>query len=176
MTTTNLSLVNQKLGYARVLIQQLAAYSGVQSRLLNEALAEATVSHLVCGFRHYLRELAEANGIKSLTSIISLEGLAVLLAEADKVSAEVEELQRLQTERASWLAHLHHAYEQQWALPRADAAKADTLRSASSLVEDQNLIQLMVIEESPDLQVQLRGWYDAFSELVQRHRHNLAEY
>jgi hypothetical protein len=175
MTTTNLSLVNQKLGYARVLIQQLTTHSVAQSRLLNEALAEAAVSHLVCGFRHYLRELAEANGVKPLASIIKLDGLAAVLAEAAKVSAEMEELQQLQANPASWLAHLHHAYEQQWAPPSANGGKADPTRPAVS-VDDENLIQLTVIEETPDLQLQLSRWYEAFSELVLRHRQNLAEY
>lgn len=168
---TSLSVVNQKLGYARVLLQELATPRLAQNDFLEAALADAVVAHLMCGFHQYLQELAYANGIKPLTSIDSLGALQTIFIEADVVSAEMDELQQLSAESTSWLAHLYQAYEQQWALPDGNSTKL-----IPAPIDDENLILLTAVEDAPDIQAQLSEWYTAFTDMVQRHRQNLAEY
>ena len=69
MANSSLSLVNQKLAYARALIKQASPLSNsttTSERLQLRALLDASVFHLMCGIHHYLREIAENYRVKNV--------------------------------------------------------------------------------------------------------------
>ena len=72
MANASLSRVNQKLAYARALLKR-ASVSGhptsAAERLQLQALLDAVVFHLACGFHHYLREVAENYRVADVAEI-----------------------------------------------------------------------------------------------------------
>src|SRR5690606_30182725 len=117
MSVNSLSLVNQKLAYARALlalVQVRGTHEKAADALQRKALLDAAVSHLVCAHQHYLRELAESLRVKLSPSIKSERDLVDALTELGKTSSEALELLSLRTKDGSWLASLYRSYEQQW--------------------------------------------------------------
>jgi hypothetical protein len=182
MGANSLPLVNQKLAYARTLLQLLP--SGTQDTSLQaHALTDAAATQLVCAFQHYLREIAENYRLKmsgliapeQALVVITEQALAAAFAESDNAApTEVQELLWLRADPASWLTCLHAYTAQQWA-----AAKPLT-PPAEPQITDENLIQLTTIEEKSGTETgtsaDVSAWCDAFYEMIQRHRQNMSEY
>lgn len=175
MPVTCLSLVNQKLAYARALLNLAQVQDSddtAKSRLLQRALFDAVVVHLVCAYQHYLRELGESYRIKQLSLIKSEQDLIAVFSEQGKTSSEIDELLQLKADRTSWLARLFNSFEQQSALPHPSVQIAPA--------SDENLISLVEINESSNEVAanlgDLAQWQQQFIALIQRQRETSAEY
>jgi hypothetical protein len=175
MPATCLSLVNQKLAYARellALVPDRAASENPKGRLLCRALVDAAIAHLVCAYQHYLRELGENYRIKQLASIKCEQDLIATLGELGRTSSEVDELLQLRADETSWLAKLFRSYESQSALPLPTAQIATP--------KAENLISLVEVNDaSTELEVtpeRVTLWQQDFVGLIQRQRETSAEY
>jgi hypothetical protein len=173
MPITSLSLVNQKLAHARALVRAASTLSipgNAAERLTQQALLDGAVFHLVCGYQHYLHELAENYRVKNLSSVKDEKTLSDALAELGKESSEVVELALIQGAADSWLSQLQRYYHQLWALP-LDESDNHNIKSAT-------LIPLVVLDDvtrSVTLQ-QVEVWEKSFSTIITRHRETSAEY
>lgn len=173
MPITSLSLVNQKLAHARALVRAVSISSipdNATEHLTQQALLDGAVFHLVCGYQHYLRELAENYRVKNLDSVKDEKTLADVLAELGKESAEVVELALIKDAVDSWLSQLQRYYQQLWALP-LDVSDNHNLKSDT-------LIPLVVLDDvtrGVTLQ-QVEAWEKSFSTIIARHRETSAEY
>lgn len=175
MSVNSLSLVNQKLAYARALlalVQGQSTNEKAADALQRKALLDATVSHLVCSYQHYLRELAEGLQVKSSASIKSEGDLVGALTELGKTSSEADELLTLSIKDGSWLANLYRSYEQQWVM----TAKP----SATRVSTDENLIGAVAIDQNSEVieasVTNVAIWYNALVDVIQRQRETCAEY
>lgn len=173
MAKTYLQLVNHKLACARVLLralEPLAVSDSAAQRLEQQALIDACCFHLVCAYRHYLRELAQNYGVKLPAGIASEAQLQSALAELDKTAAEVQELQVLRQQPDSWLSRLHSHYESSWELP----SEATVPSEAAA----QGLIQVHHLDSKPEAvdYPALQRWHDDFVALIGRHRETSTEY
>lgn len=176
MANASLSLVNQKLAYARVLLKQ-ASTSGLAAtsmgRLQLQATLDAAVFHLVCGFDHYLREVAENYQVKDVEAIHDCSGLLSALAAIDKEPSEALELALLSQDPASWVGQMEHYYKSLWftARPRKDNRAPQV---------DSDLIPVKAIPAIDDpREVDLdavHAWERSFAALIARQRETSSEY
>src|SRR5690606_30326307 len=165
MSRKSLTLVNQKLTHARLLLTALERAEGATA----PALAEAVVGHLVCAYRHYLRELAENYQVRLPGSIHSEASLSAALAMMDKHPSEAQELADLRTLPSSWVSEMHLTYERLWAYPAQSVAS----RESAGLIP---LVPLEDLDVAPLSSGQLREWYEKFQDMLQRHRETSAEW
>ncbi len=105
MTNLSLTRVNQKLNQAAVLLK--SAESNELNEVATNSIKEAVVFHLVCAYRHYLREIAETYSVKCADDCNSELVLASIFHTTNKYPAEIEELILLRKDDASWLAFMH---------------------------------------------------------------------
>jgi hypothetical protein len=164
MSRKSLSLVNQKLTHARLLLAQLKHAEGV----LANALAESVVGQLACAYRHYLRELAEAYQVRVPGGIVSEADLTSALLALNKQPTEAQELVDLRARPDSWVSELQLAYEQLWRTPAQSVPPR----------ESAGLIPLVPMDTEPlALSVErLSLWYESFIDMIQRHRETSAEW
>lgn len=170
MAATSLSLVNQKLAFCRALvklIQQEPEPRQVSARVRCQSLLDAAAFHLLCAYRHYLREVAENYGVADSANISSEEALAGALQRMDKSPSEACELEALRNDPDSWLVELQSAYEACWEL--------------SDPVAMSQRIQVMDLDAPRDRsrkvsRERLLFWFEAFEHLVDRQRETSAEY
>jgi hypothetical protein len=173
MSISQLSLVNQKLAYASVIIKLLNDPHTSQ-KLEQQALADAAAFHLAMGLHFYLRELAEHNRIKNLSAINSVQDLVTALQQSDSVSSESSELLSLAQTGDTWLNHLTSYYAQLSKSP--EKPKEQKAFGQENLIE---LVELTEIDEQPLLKLTpelLVSWLDSFRALVVRQRDTSAEY
>lgn len=163
MANLSLTRVNQKLAQANALLQQSAGIS--LTKVQRQSLIEAVSFHLVCGYQHYLRELAETYGLKTTLGISSEVDLARALEAAGKHPAETAELQQLRSGR-TWLADLQGFYESLWRSPKPVSQQDDNLIS---------LIDEDATSAAPTLEL-VGQWHSDFVALVRRHRETSAEF
>lgn len=169
MAASSLSLVNQKLAYCRALmklVQAEPAPKRADDRLRRQALLDAGAFHLLCAYRHYLRELAENHAVPETSRILTEQDLVQTLDRLGKTSFEARELQALSENGESWLAALRGTYDGFWEPPRENALQrieVVDLDSPAGAVRQ-------VSRES------LEAWYRAFNDLVERQRETSAEY
>lgn len=178
MSIRSLSLVNQKLAYARSLAALLSCpISGdtpdtPKESLQRQALLDAAVMHMVCAYQHYLREIAESYFVKGAGLIKVEQDLVSILQEAGKSPADVQELQRLRADENSWLSHLFFNYERQWAFPAVQPAKQKSTNDGLIV-----LVNIDVPDEERHVTLSLlSAWHKQFVELIQRQRETRAEY
>lgn len=177
MANASLSRVNQKLAYARALLKKASASSRPTSaaeRLQLQAIVDAVVFHLACGFHHYLREVAENYRVADVASINDCASLVAALAAIDKEPAEATELSLLADDSHSWLGQLQHYYQGLWSAPKDDPEHRD-----NDAVSD-NLIVVKILDGSDqdpgvDLEM-LQQWENSFSSLIARQRETSSEY
>ncbi|MES2676392.1 MAG: DUF6586 family protein [Pseudomonadota bacterium] len=169
MPNLSLTCVNQKLAYAKSLVQALDD-STLTAVCLN-SLKEAAAFHLMCAYHHYLHEIAETYWLKNSASIKTEAELIAAFQAARKHPSEAEELIALRKEVNSWSTQLHTYYESLWSVP------------AVALNNKQNnelLIKIVNLESSFNLiQVDatlIASWYESFAELVLRQRATSAEF
>ncbi len=168
----SISLVNQKLAYARSLmaaVDVLGEPGNARQRLDAQALLDATAFHLLCAYRHYLRELAEGYMVPAVASINSEDDLLSALAALGKTPNEATELKNLSRDSNSWLAQLQGCYQACWQLP-GEPSPASVGRIA--LVDlDKPVASDPVITAG-----RLREWYTEFNQLIARQRESSVEY
>jgi len=177
MTISHLSLVNQKLAYAKVIIRsledQIAEFNTAQ-KLNRQALSDAVVFHLVVALHFYLRELAERQSIKDLTAINSTQDLVRALEQADRVSSESIELHTLSQTPDSWLYQLLDYHDQLMKSPQKPKEKKS--------FGQENLIVLVELTEAGNrapLELTanlLSSWHNSFRDLIIRQRETSAEF
>lgn len=163
MANLSLTRVNQKLSQAKALLGQ--PDNQPQSEVQRQSLIEAISFHLVCAYRHYLRELAENYGLKNATAITTAAELAKALDMAGKHPAEAEELCQLRSSRG-WLADLHNFYDSLWRTPKPPSVQQDDLI---------NLVDIDSVAPAVNLE-NLKAWHSAFVSLVKRQRETSAEF
>lgn len=163
MANISLTRVNQKLGQARALLRQ----PGVAElpEVHRQSIIEAVSFHLVCAYQHYVRELGETYGLKSLVAINTEAELAKALGLAGKHPAEAEELCQLRQSQG-WLADLHNYYKSLWLTPKPSAQ------------QHSGLINLVDADAAPPVaSIELvDGWHQNFVALVKRQRETSAEF
>jgi hypothetical protein len=170
---SHLSLVNQKLGFARAILSsiELGVNGGGKQALLRQAQCEAALIHLYNAYHFYLRELAESNGVKHPATVSSLKTLIEALAELEKHPNEAAELENLSAKTGSWLNRMRAGYESIYKSPPT-APKQKSFRS-------DNLINVVDValepDEKPDFD-SLKSWLDEFTALILRQRQTSAEY
>jgi len=177
MPISHLSLVNQKLAYANVIIATLNTPFPEQratQQLQQQALIDAAVFHLQMALHFYLRELAGHHHIKNLSTINSVSDLATVLLQADRASSELSELSSLIQTDDTWLNQLTRYYDQLSKSPQKPKEKKAF--GQENLTE---LIELTEVDEPPALQLTpelLASWLHSFRDLVIRQRETSAEY
>lgn len=170
MAASSLSRVNQKLAYCRALMKLIqaepAAPKRADDRLRHQALLDAGAFHLLCAYRHYLRELAENYSVPDSSRIHTEQDLIQTLERLGKTPSEPRELQALSEDAESWLVALQGAYAAIWQPPAEDSVQRievidlDAPQHASRQVSRESL----------------ESWYRAFNDLVERQRETSAEY
>ncbi len=158
---------NEKLAFARLHLQQLEQAeqsSDVSQTLRVASFKESVIFHLMGAYAGFLRELAESYKVKD-RAIEDLSSLKKALAELDRESSEVKELDALSTP-GQWLYELKAAYQLCWQAGGAQKAKSET---------DTGGIQLFDIEQGIGHK-KLSRWLDEFQTLVQRHRESMLEW
>ncbi len=174
MVNKSLALVNQKLAYARAtktLLDTLSLPANASQRLQQQALLDAGAFHLMCAYRHYLRELGENYALPRVTHIDSEEALRKAFVAQGKSPAELQELQQLCDRGDTWLSRLKTAYRDCWQL-------ADNPPAASASDGKIQILDLDAPEVSggPVNRTKLAEWYGALTELIDRQRETSAEY
>lgn len=173
MANKSLSMVNQKLAYARAtmaLLDSLSLPANANQRMQQQALLDAGGFHLVCAYNHYLRELGENYALPKVSQIDSEEDLRKTFNAQGKMPAELQELVQLCENDHSWLARLKADYQACWQLPEGQSAAAD-----------EGKIQVLDLDAAPTSgepisRSRLTDWYLALTDLIARQRETSAEY
>lgn len=169
MPNLSLTCVNQKLAYAKSLLQVMDELNLTPVRL--NSLKEAAAFHMMCAYHHYLREIAETYWLKNSASIQTEVDLIAAFQAAKKHPSEAQELIALRDDGNSWLAHLHTYYESLWAVPTA---------LANDKQNDELLIKIVNLESSFDLtrvdSTVVAFWCESFTELLLRQRATSVEF
>ncbi|HWV16679.1 MAG TPA: DUF6586 family protein [Cellvibrio sp.] len=177
MANISLTRVNQKLAQARALLTSAGDSPLVPIHLA--ALQEAVVFHLVCAYRHYLREIAETYGLKQSAGIATESDLAEAFRLAKKHPAEADELIALRENKGAWLGQLHSYYETLWSVPVLSVATVEAKIERES-EESASIIKLVNIDPAPALvavdMTLLASWHVEFVALVGRQRETSAEF
>lgn len=168
---SHLSLVNQKLSFAKALLSTIDSPTS-NHKVLNKAQCEAVLLHLYSAYHFYLRELAESNGIKNPGAINSLATLVQLLSAQGKQPFEVSELEELSSNKETWLNKLLTCHSNIYQSPSQVSAHKSTYAD--------NLITLVDVTPEPENiqldQSSLESWIKEFYSLVIRQRSTGAEY
>lgn len=169
MQKLSLTRVNQKLAQAKAVIDSAdkAALTSIQLNSLQEAAA----FHLMCGYQHYLREIAETYWLKNSADIRTEADLITAFETAKKHPVEAEELIALRNEENSWLGQIHSYYKSLWTVP---------VITLSDTQNDDLLIKAVTLESVFDIaEVDLTliaSWHSSFAALVMRQRETSAEF
>lgn len=177
MSISHLSLVNQKLAYASVVVALLNTSNydpKTGSELQQQALGDAAVFHMATALHFYLRELADHHHIKNLSAIHSVQDLAAVLQQADRASSESSELLSLVQTKDTWLNQLTIYYNQ--------LSKSPEKHKEKKAFGHENLIDLVELADAESLPALhltselLTVWLNSFRALVIRQRETSAEY
>lgn len=177
MPISHLSLVNQKLAFARATISLLNDSSEEQKnarKLEYQALCDAAVFHMMMALHFYLRELAEHHQIKNPSAIHSVQDLSAALQQLDKTSSVSSEILTLSELDDSWLNQLIQYFEQLSKSPeKLKEKKAFGQEHLIEIVELTEVDGQRPIDLTPEL---LTLWLESFRALVARQRETSAEY
>lgn len=161
MANLSLSRVNQKLSQARVLLAGVETSTPVS----RDAVMEAAAFHMVCAYRHYLRELLETYSVKFLAPIEKESDVIAAFDAAKRHPAEALELTALRGDRHSWLGQLHRYYDDLWRSP------------VLSTHDDEQMITLVDEDAVDEVSLEtLQSWQQSFVALVKRQRDTSAEF
>ncbi len=174
MSNIYISRTNQKLYFSQLHLDRLKSAldsSDWSKHVLIESYNESILFHLACGYRSFLREIAEVYRLEG-SKIETVEQLADGLAEQGLEAPEVKELMCLE-EGDGWLVQLLRAYDACWQAEGRDQAISTPHSSLS---------EIHVVQVNPDhteedqVIAQLEQWLNAFRELVGRHRESMVEW
>lgn len=178
MSISNFSLVNQKLAFAKSLldlVNQSPMQAGTSAhRLQQEALLSSVLLQLVVAFHFYLREVADRVHLKNSGAIESLQDLKLACEQYDRSALEVDELLNLSQAPGGWLAEITRYKILLFSSPQKQKEKK------SFGTENQiAFIDLTGIEEERAVALtaaMLEQWLAEFRQLVLRHRDTGAEF
>lgn len=174
MANPSLSLVNQKLAYVRAALKEAAVPGGGAKKLQQQAMLDAAAFHLMCGFNHYLREVAETYQVKDVAMINDCASLWTALSAMDKEPAEALELQLLAGDNASWLGQLQRYYQNLWATPKAEPEHRGKEEEQGNLIA---VKVIDVVDETQEVNLDvIQSWAESFSAMVARQRETSSEY
>jgi hypothetical protein len=166
MANLSLTRVNQKLMQAKLLVQGIDEES--LSPVHRNALLEGAAFHLICAHQHYLREIAEAYGLKNIIALRSEQDLINAFESAKKYPAEARELNDLRKDPVSWLSQLQAYYDSLWRAPLI--AEPQQTENLISVVDADNAVL-------PQVNLTLvQSWQSDFAALVLRQRETSAEF
>lgn len=161
--------VNQRLYFCKLHLQWLEEQllsEQVAKSVLEQALGESIVSHLVLAYRCYLSELAYAYSV-NITGLKSAKALNDALAEQRYVSAEANELLAKESSD-QWLGELISRYN---GLGEVQGQAEYTQKRGSTLIA-----ALHVDEFSPYSFDALQGYFTQLSDIIENQRSRLEEW
>ncbi len=162
------SLVNQKLFFSNMLLEQLDKLDDPFGHL-EKALCESAVYQLECGYRHHLREIADNYRSPQAESVKTVSELIAQLEAMGKHPAEAQEMAYLEADSENWLSQLLACWR---AFSEAPLVDAEPDRASPI-----PLMQVSQTNTLPPLNaVQVSAWIDAMRELVERHRQVMVEW
>lgn len=159
--------VNQRLYYVTLHLQsmqRLLDEQQVPRRVVEQAMGESVLLHLVMVYRCYLRELAVAYGIDGSRPETAMQ-LQQALNAADKHSAECEELMALEAD-GGWLCSMLDHYLALGAESQADAARSSPDAGIRFHSVDDNLLDIAT----------LQSLYDQLHAVIENQRTRLEEW
>ena len=170
MTNRSLIRVNQKLAQARELLK--ASDTESISPIQTDSILEAVAFHLVCAYRHYLRELAEVYSVNHIDDFNNESELVKALQAKAKHPAEADELVNLRTDQYSWLSQLHNYYNSLWKIPAT--SKAHDHDHDDALIK---IVDIDSVNEIPPVTLLVvASWHLSFIDLIRRQRETSAEF
>jgi hypothetical protein len=155
--------VNRRVASARVILVELDSRPE-RGAFAQQALLEAALFQLCCGYTHYLRELCAYYGVSQLEAIDTEAEAQQALQQLGKEPAEVAELCLLAQRPSTWLGQLLSSYRACWRL--ANSAGGD------ELIPVQRLEEGAVSELTQTL---LHQWLAEFTATIERHRQSSLE-
>lgn len=159
--------VNQRLYFSQLHLQWMQRAIDEQQiprHIVDQAMGESVVLHLMTTYRYYLSELAQAYGLSG-ESPGSAAQCATILAAAGKTSAECEELIALE-EADSWLASLAQLYG------RLDSVEGHV----ASAQAPQASLRVHSVDDTPLALAPLIAIYEALKALIDNQRTRLEEW
>lgn len=158
--------VNQRLYFCRLHLGFMSSEFEKQKiarTVVEQALAESTVLHLMLAYRAYLREIAMANGIAAEKMAGAQELIAVLSGQGHQ-AAEADEL--LALEQDGWLGELLLLYQgladQAPASPHSGSAQGIALTQLAS-------------EERPTFE-RCQQYFNRLTDIIENQRTRMEEW
>ncbi len=167
MSVSDLSLVNQRLSYARILLDDLKNKDSLGNSLKSRALLDASIFHLNCAYSHYLREIRAQYLLPVIQGAVSIEAIRKELKGRGIVSGELDELAQLEASASNWLKYLQAAFNQCWEQVAVDSTPSN------------NMITVVNLDAAKTVTPTLEGvllWSGALIELISRQRESSVEY
>lgn len=165
---------NQKLSFVRLHLEALERAqqsSSWDKHGLIESYNESVLFHLKGALNAFVREIGERYRL-DVVNVDSPAQLQRQLEQTGQESPELNELMLLAERQDSWLGRLERAYAACW-------SASDRRKGAGS---ERSLSEIHVMQINPDhaedgeLLTELRQWFAALEELVERLRGTLQEW
>lgn len=161
-----LSVVNQRLYFCRLLLEQLDTSGDASSPMLKMALWQSALYQMESAYHFYLREVASTYRCRQPEQIHSVTELVAALELMGKHPSEAQEIANLEQLPGSWLFQLLSAYRQMLVIQQEQVSEQSPIA---------------VVQISPESEIQelntelLNAWREAFNELIERHRQHMLE-
>lgn len=165
MVTVCGNAVNQKLLFARLLLEQPA-----NSRALDTALVEGALHHLHGGYCLHLQDVASAFQVVEQGLPLSARTLRDIFTRKGRSSVEIAELCDLENDDLSWLSSLLRVHAQRSIVTVTPARTAADIDKPALIAMAGDRDHSTV----PDRRLVAR-WLNHLQELVERHRTLLYE-
>ena len=173
-TCSYLSAVNQKLLFAKKLIQLIDSNSAaIQDRHLRVATAQSITLHLGQAWSWHLQDVATNYKVKDPSIVNSVDDLEKSLLDEGKQPAESTELKQLFYSTNTWANNMLYAYSQLSSLPAIRKAEMDSDRLPILSLDDASDSQRKAVDW--DL-TEAISWSKQMNELVERHRDMMIEF
>ena len=164
-----LSMVNQKLLFARLLCRDLGNAGANPHHL--KALAESVLFQLRLAYHFHLQEIAANYQCRQPALVADIVVLSRQLTDINKWPSEAQEMQSLLDAKGSWLAVLLKGYSSCF-----EAMEVGGAQAAVPAAEFIAVTQLAETEASPELLPELvEGLLEALVEMIERHREVMFE-
>lgn len=164
-----LSMINQKLLFARLLVKELD--QGGENPHRQKALVESVVFQLRLAYHFHLQEIAANYQCRQPALVADIAALSQQLTDINKWPSEAQEMQSLLDTRSSWLAGLLRGYSNCF-----EAGEAQSRQDSAPSTESISLRQLPDTPESTELEPdRVVLWLQALAEMIERHREGMFE-
>ena len=152
--------VNQKLYYARLLLEHAAAATAVEGAS-QQALLQGALFHLTVAYRTYLAEIL---GLNSIDSNAVFDARTALKSAQDGISPELSELAALE-QCGDWPARLLGAYNEAAAAAPHSAPISPPAADSIAVANITAMVDVATCTE----------WLQTFESLLDRQRQHLQE-